>query len=754
LSELVADASGEVVFRQLTEGSIRWQILASSARGSRGTALISLPRRDPGPLVLELGTGRDVRVTVVDAESGAPIAGAKVVPWTRMPGSPPVALLAEPPPRPTDTDGVTLVRGVRAWDELDVTAPQHRGRTDVERVHIERDAVDVRVELAPSRRVSWPVIPGELPVPPDGEVIQFRSFSSMHPVDPPAVGRISGGRLVLEGLAPANWLALAVAPSGGLARVSIRDGSDTGAEISFRRPRRVEVRVRDSLREPVSGLAVDARDEGNNPMTPHSVTDAEGRAVLEGFWGGRVGICWRPIRAPHWRGILIGTVDLDPGDAQLDLEIGREQTVVLDVSIDGRRRLPATFDIRVGDSYPESLEEDAERGTVRFVMRSYDTTGKSTVTMNARGFQRLSARVPRSPFGEEVRLPMALTSSVTLKIEVIPAPDHWYALTCERWDEWRRVWAFSDSPVRRSVDIYEAIGLAPGRYRVLDRMSGIFTEDFEILAGGGILEIRIDLSRTCWVKGRVTLPGGADPLAAKVRASGAGIGNDAAVRADGTFRLRVPGDRVVKLSVSHPLCKPHPMRGSVTLTGPRDDLLLELVGEPRARFSTRARFPSVSYVVKHRALLYRGEPDGPPLSEHVVLPEGNTFVFGGFEPGTYTLWIDYRDHAPLILRNVILGEGETDLGEIPFDRGASVRVAILTKPGTTAPRISVAAWAQQAPTYDRSTSSDGEAEAVLQGLGPGRFKVRIGLNADRPRETEHEITVDSNSDVHLTYDAR
>jgi hypothetical protein len=243
-------------------------------------------------------------------------------------------------------------------------------------------------------------------------------------------------------------------------------------------------------------------------------------------------------------------------------------------------------------------------------------------------------------------------------------------------------------------------------------------------------------------------------LAAKVRASGAGIGNDAAVRADGTFRLRVPGDRVVKLSVSHPLCKPHPMRGSVTLTGPRDDLLLELVGEPRARFSTRARFPSVSYVVKHRALLYRGEPEGPPLSEHVVLPEGNTFVFGGFEPGTYTLWIDYRDHAPLILRNVILGEGETDLGEIPFDRGASVRVAILTKPGTTAPRISVAAWAQQAPTYDRSTSSDGEAEAVLQGLGPGRFKVRIGLNADRPRETEHEITVDSNSDVHLTYDAR
>jgi hypothetical protein len=50
-------------------------------------------------------------------------------------------------------------------------------------------------------------------------------------------------------------------------------------------------------------------------------------------------------------------------------------------------------------------------------------------------------------------------------------------------------------------------------------------------------------------------------------------------------------------------------------------------------------------------------------------------------------------------------------------------------------------------------STYGESEAVLRGLGPGRFKVLI-MMIDGEKRLEHEITVDGTTDVHLVFDAR
>jgi hypothetical protein len=242
-----------------------------------------------------------------------------------------------------------------------------------------------------------------------------------------------------------------------------------------------------------------------------------------------------------------------------------------------------------------------------------------------------------------------------------------------------------------------------------------------------------------------------------IRTSGPDISAHWIVNENGTFHFRVPGDRVVTVSASHPLCKPHPERGSVALIAARDDVLLELVGGPRARFRTSAQFEIYSIHephVEHRVLLYRDLPEGRPLSAHPLMSEDGTFVFGGFEPGTYTLWIDSPKHAPLVLRNVTLTDGETDLGHLTFGTGTGVRVGILTSPGTSAPRIMVSVQRLQDPAYRRWMTSDGEAEAVLRGLGPGRFKVMIGLIWNTQKSVSHEITADGTTDVQLVFDFR
>src|SRR6185436_17436171 len=115
--------------------------------------------------------------------------------------------------------------------------------------------------------------------------------------------------------------------------------------------------------------------------------------------------------------------------------------------------------------------------------------------------------------------------------------------------------------------------------------------------------------------------------------------------------------------------------------------------------------------------------------------------------GRATLWIDAgREYAPLVLADVEIAEGLTDLGTAKFSRGSSLRVRQSVKEGQAAARIYVSARREQAPAYFRDLNSGGEAITVLSGLEAGFYTVSYGPIMAGKR-SEQQLEIDGVSDV-------
>ena len=150
--------------------------------------------------------------------------------------------------------------------------------------------------------------------------------------------------------------------------------------------------------------------------------------------------------------------------------------------------------------------------------------------------------------------------------------------------------------------------------------------------------------------------------------------------------------------------------------------------------------------------LYRGEPAGEPAYETAGLVEGDRVSFAGFEPGRFTVWIDATPFAPTVLRNVDLGPGETDLGQVPVNVGTTLVLQVLRKPGASIPELTLAASAEgRPPPYVRFTQGVGNA-ARLTGLGAGRFEVYVSGTGVRFRP--RTITVDGTGEFPIEVELR
>lgn len=751
---------GVARFHGMTAAYYEIQAARTPRRRATAIARMSLPSAGPTRIDLELRDGREILVTVVEAGTEAPIPGARVQAWVErhFEVAPREIPIAEPfAPPPTDAAGRTRVTGAEeglrvrvSADAEDFAPPEHVAWVPPARS-------EARVRLARELVLAWPIVDGEVPAPPQGSVIELVPdyFTTLRQ------GLVTGGRLVVAGARYEMFGAWALAPDGSIARLQ----SPPRNPISFRRARAVDVVVTDTRGGPLEGCEIGVAS-GFTPLAPVARTDAAGHARVGGLFGGIVDVQagFGGPRRP------VGTVDLDQGDGRLAVTLEPAMPAVIRVSVDGERRLPARYSLRLNGGLHGAIEEDAERGDLTFSLIPTDAESPVRATLSSPEHPDAEADLVLQEAGYACEASIDLRSGSTLILHVRPPPMGGQSIEIESWCSKTGIWKTMErQPTVRSADPGDAhvlvlAGLPPSRYRARDLGRRIVSEPVEVAGNGGTYEISFDLSAVFRVSGRVEFPPGTSSHEVFVLVEGDGIERrelawrrgfapdveGLRVGAQGEFTAWGLAGRTIRLRPWHPVYSPAADRGEITVDRAQDDVVLRLERRTEAVLrlsegSTRAmnNFPSTWPAV----LLYRGRPEGPPA---VRLLASGEIRFGGFEPGTWTIWIDVPQRAPLVLRDVLLGEGVTDLGSAKPERGSILKLRFPAPSAGRGPSMSITAESMDEPRYVRRLTTTGEAEGVLSGLGPGRFKVSVVPTLEAgalPRE--RIIDADGRSEVVL-----
>jgi hypothetical protein len=786
------DAEGRLRL-DLPEGTTR--LLAVAEGCGRQFAWVSVPRERPGPVVIELPPERLVTVEVVDGVSGAPVAGAEITAseTVQAPGASYVTTAAWWPPLApphTDASGRLVVRGLGPDQRLTLVAnaagyPRAVGTPPrFQAARLGPDATSVRIEMAPPRTVRWPLGVGPVPPPPEGAAMEIRPAPGTYLADEqiPTSGRIESAALVVAGWPPGFLHGLAVAPDGSMARLFAKEGEDVGAPITFFPVRRIEVLLRYADGTPATGWFVNVRNQGNNPLAPPTPTGPDGRASIEGLYGGPHGLVEVHVsdRNGTWGGTPAGTVDLEKGDGSLEAVVERARDAVLCFSVAGELRLPPDPRISLGATYAASLERDEEAAEIRFPWRPQPGQAEAPLSIEADGYLPISRRVTVPPPGTPLVVDVVLEPAGAFVVRVALPGDGQARLAVQRWKAETSTWESLWLPMTRmggyaqpdANGVIRFTPLATGRYRALDTMAGVASATVDVVPGGAVPEVAIDLGRSGWAKGRVIVPDGREPAGVTVHVEGVedvAVWADVATRGvttstqrDGTFTVRVPGDREVVLRPEAPTLRPHPTEGTARVSAPRGDLLLRLVQDDTASVTLdrplgpgTGSVPAPGQGPTRAVCLYAGKAEGEPLLRTTARleREGRGLVFGGFRPGTYTVWIDADPFAPVVLPDRVLGPGTTDLGEAAVAEGVRVSLHILLPEGRAAPRAFVWARRQMEPEYARRMDFQGTS-AVLGGLGPGRWKIQVGTHMGVGLDHIETVDLNEGEEQRITIDAR
>jgi hypothetical protein len=782
--ETVTGADGLARFDALPRQAVS-VFAAADGPARAGRAEVALQSNPPQPVDLVLAPARTVEVTVAEKGTDRPIAGAtfRVLLVRRGPGT---MTMTDPGPlapvAPTDADGRTRIEGTCAADSLsldEATAPGFSPTGFQQRTLIKAGDTQARIELAGLRVLRFPVTAGESPVPPDGAAVVLSEMPGSGAPLPVAAARMDGTDLVTAGASAGYFNAIATAPDGSRAQLWADDKGTPPKEVSFRPARTIEVLAKRADGIPAARTWFSLRNQGNNPVAEPRATGKDGRVVFDGLFGQLVEVCLLDDPAFPWGGRAVGSVDLAKGGGSLEVVVPGKRTFVARVTVDGVPRLAPQMYVSMnqGAVARSRFDEDPAKGEIRFELPVEPDAKSVVLLLSAPPYLPATATIGPVPGTGTIPVEFALKTGGVLLVEVrAPRDSTAYRLGLQRWDDATSSWIAANVPGAMAGP-----GLAPGpdgiarcepllegRYRVVEITTGISSEPVEVRSGGEPARLVVDVSRQGYAKGWVRIPEGATLADVRVLVRGDGIATPEPARGldyqaprpgvDGSFRVRVPGDRPVQVVPWHPVLVPAAEGGIAEVTEPRDDLVLRLVQGALAtiRFSPAPEKPPW-LASPPRVLLYRGEPEGEPEATlHGVL-DGDRLSFGGFPAGSWTVWIDMLTaHAPAVLRDAKLGAGDADLGGATLSEGSRVRVKVLVKEGTSVPRISVYAMREDAPKYGRQTSSNGEETAVLPGLGRGRFRIvatsMMGTAGKQGLNEIHEV--DGVHDLELTLDLR
>jgi hypothetical protein len=705
------------------------------------------------PVEVAMEGARTVEVRAEERGAGRPVEGAtfSIHLIRRSPGMITVVDPGPlPPVAPTDADGRTRIGGTRPDDELQIVqamAPGFHRAGGRDSTRVRPGDREVVVQFAAAREIRFPVEEGEAPVPADGAVIALEKEAGFVTAPVGVEARMEGTTLVVTGAQAYYFMAQAVAPDGSRARLWADDKGTPPPPVRFRPPRTVEVVAKRADGTPVSGVVFAIRNQGNNPLAPPFRSGDDGVARATALLGEKAEV-YLLGEGPGYEGPFggrpVGTVDIGKSDARLEVVVPTLRAFRARVTLDGKPGLPARYSLLVNGTGVPDAEEDPAAGEIRGRAPVDPASPIFTATLNAAGWLPARAEVDPIPEGDPVECALALVPGGTLRVPVALPPDGACLLHLHVQDP-TGMWTLYLAPDARMYGglapgpdgVLVLEGLAPGRYRVFESTVGVSTVTAEVRRGETASLPPLDLARFAWAAGRVVLPEGVAPTGVEVLVEGPGLERSPAagsldrraarVGATGEFRVRIPGDRPVTVRPCHATLVPAAGGGTAEVTGSRDDLVLRLV-EGRVARVRLSPVPPVSRGMPGqpgpRVLLFRGEPTGEPASEHSALRDGDGLAFGGWEPGTWTVWIDAGPgFAPAVVRGAVLGEEGADLGTVNIVEGSRVRLRVLVKEGQAVPRIALGATREEAPRYTRWTNTNGEAEGILAGLGPGRFRI-------------------------------
>ena len=756
---------GTCHFAELPEQVYR--VLARTEGYGRAVTTVRFPQVQPGPVVLTLGPPRELVVVVTDKDTGEPIEGAglhieehiagvlgaagQVVPYV-----PTIDGLL------TDGQGRATLPGIGPDDGVQVHAVKDGypgpGRSRTMRASPVVDG-EIRIQLRKLRQVKWPISADSEHTPPEGTALKLEQAKGAVTADLPTYARIEGDHVVAENCNPGVFHVVALAPDGAYAPMMVRHNTNVGREVKFLRPQRVEVIVEQADGTPAQDIYVSMRNQGNMVVIDPTKIGEDGRLELEVRYAWLLDVFISSTPDPYV-GVAIGSIDLRKGGGTIRGTLPPPgPQAELTILIDGEPRLPPTYTLRYAQQTPSDVEEDPDKGVVRFRLPA----GVPHLALSAIGFLQTTVKFPAVEGDGTARATVELSRGGHCIVRVKPPADGQHRSNLRSLD--------TKSPgfaLQRMGAMPEQLGskdgwslvrhgpLTPGRYAAFDSLSGAQTQPIEV-HDGEEATLDLDLSTVRTIKGVVEVPEGHPVHQARVQAKAEGLYKSpfpgrqagAQVRRDGRFQIRVPGDRAVRLVVTHPTLIPAPEGGSVDATGVSTDVRLTLIEGGSATFRLDPPLEAPRQAGRTPALqvqLHAGEPDGKSLRSLTPAVADGVFTLGGFAPGTYTLVIDARQRAPVVIRDVTLTGDRTDLGTINASKGATVRIKLKIKEGEDAPRIYASAYCKGPIAHSRYVNSRGELEVLLRGLGVGTYELRAspmrGMGGGGARTALHE-TIES-----------
>ncbi|MBL9086848.1 MAG: hypothetical protein JNM10_06865 [Planctomycetia bacterium] len=593
VAHATTDAEGLAVFPSVPAGDVAVLARADGPRRGRVEAAAD------GDVALEvpLARARDVRVTVIDAATRAPLAGVRLGVETSATGEFSEDPWDDPwPVAPTGPDGTTTLPAMPGGTSAALTVlgdgwnwPPWRSPVplppDVDTLEIEVPAAVLEV-----RREA---VFEDGPPPPDRTPVTFeaswggsvRGFWGDHGA-PVASGRVDGGALVIGGLRHRHdaMFGRARLPDG-------RTGRLDASPVVFRGGRTVRVTVHEEDGAAAAGVPVVVESSGRRVAWTRTGADgvatisdvgAGARAVVES--GGALVETWR-------HGVfeeeLVASLDGTPSPSEVAFVLPGFVEARLTVTVGGRPGFPPGLDVVAGLSrvtadradLPDATWDPAS-GTVRFRVRRPTGTRRLYVTGAAPGHAIAEAtfRPADAPGVLEARLEMRPAGGLDLDVLGLGI----------RSPEWLPELQGDDGAFHRDVvrirpdadagAIPRADDVAAGTWRLRDDWSGCVSESVRVEAGGRA-RLRLDLRHLRDVQVAVELPPGVEATDLVVRREAEGlvlVGQDREIRGRTSFRLTLPGDRPVRLWAEHPACVTTPGEGDVTVTAPGPRVALRL----------------------------------------------------------------------------------------------------------------------------------------------------------------------------------